>query len=77
MNFLEKFKGKTSHISGHGSTSDPLEKLLFRVAKPIEKEGWLDFLRNSRQQEIDSDLKTREEYIKNEISNLDDKQNAI
>jgi hypothetical protein len=26
MSFLEKFKGKTSHISGHGSTTDPVEK---------------------------------------------------
>jgi hypothetical protein len=50
---------------------------MFRVANPIEKSGWLDFLRNSRQQEIDLDLKTREEYIKNELSYLDDKQNAI
>lgn len=77
MSFLERFKGKTSHISGHGSTTDPVEKQMFRVANPIEKSGWLDFLRNSRQQEIDLDLKTREEYIKNELSNLDDKQNAI
>jgi hypothetical protein len=26
MSFLERFKGKTSHISGHGSTTDPVEK---------------------------------------------------
>ena len=77
MSFLEKFQGRTALVNGHGQKSDPIERTIFSGGKPIEKEGWRDYLRSARQKEIDTEIRTRENLLKREISNLDIRQKAM
>ena len=68
MSFLEKFKGKITHVPLVGQNN-----VLHKPTQAIDKKGWINYL-NSLQGD---ELQQKEDRLKFELKQLDKKQQQI